>query len=218
MRHPAPFVALLALLAGCTVRSISDTQPWSYSNPTFAGEITDLDVVGVAPMEVLAGEPALRAGQRVLVVQSGAMFPDELMLAALREHCTVGTASGMPTRAFETGHGLRNAAQRGGYDAVLAYWGVLETSSTGTAGKAASWVPIAGFFVTDEIQRMRIRLRLVLVDAKTGAWRSFLPTPGMRERDSSFVTRSRVDAELIEALKTASYREAVAHLLAAPAR
>ena len=217
MLHRIVFVLVVlfasCLTSGCTTRSISDVQPWNHSNPTYEGELNDFDVVGVGASDLATGEPRLRKGQRMLVLQSGAMFPDEAMLGPLREHFDIGIASGKPGGALDSGNGLRSAAARGGYDAVLAYWGVLEASVKPTLGKTASWIPIGGFFVNDELQLMRIRLRLVVLDPKTGWWRSYLPTPIECERTSSFFSRNRADLAQIEQLKVDSYRAAVGDLV-----
>lgn len=217
LRHTALVLALIfasGFLAGCTTRSISDVQPWNGSNPTYAGELSDFDVIGLGASDGTGHEPRLHEGQRLLVVQSGALFPDETMLGLLREHFDVGIASGRPGGAFQSGNGVRAAAERGGYDAVLAYWGVLEATTEATIGKAAHWIPIGGLFVNDEIQRMRIRLRLVLLDPRSGRWRSFLPTPAECERSSSLFSRARVDLAQIDELKATGYRVAVEQLAA----
>lgn len=215
-RSLLPLLGIVCLLSACTVRSISNPgRPWGSGNTTYAGEISDFDVVGTGTFEVAeAGGATLRPGQRVLVVQSGAGFPDEAMLQGLGAHFEVGTASGIPTGALGGEHGMLAAAQRGGFDAVVAYWGILESRERPTEGVAASWVPIVGMFVPDSSQQMRIRLRIVVADARTGRWRCLLPEPIDDERASSLVTRRSEDAEQVEVLKDAAYRVAVQSLVA----
>lgn len=41
--------------------------------------------------------------------------------------------------------------------------------------KVVSWVPILGALVPDENQRMRIRLKVALIDVKSGKWEMFSP-------------------------------------------
>ncbi|HEX6813143.1 MAG TPA: hypothetical protein VF384_16085 [Planctomycetota bacterium] len=216
-RLAVPCLALLLLLPGCAVRSISNTaRPWGDTNTTYAGELSDFDVVGLGGAESASKAPdlQLQPHARVMVVQSGALFPDEPMLTGLAQHFTVGAASGSPSASAGGEQGMRLAAVRGGFDAIVAYWGVLESRPRPTAGKAAAWVPIAGFFVNDESQQMRIRLRIVVVDASTGSWRSLLPEPIDDVRASSLVTRQSKDSEQVELLKAAAYRVAVEQVAA----
>jgi hypothetical protein len=205
-------VLLLALLTcGCAVRSLSDTaRPWGDGNATYRGELNDLDVVGHGPGEAgPGGAVQLRGGQRVLVVQSGAVFPDEAMSTGLGEFLQVGTMSGVPSRDSGNPHGLRQAAARGGYDAVLCYWGVLESRERATAGMAVAWVPVYGWFVDSSRLEMRIRLRIVVLDVASGRWRCLLPAPIDDARAASLVTSNRKDAEQVLVLKEAAYRAAV---------
>lgn len=214
MPHPVSRLALLAmtaLLAGCAVRSISNPgRPTAGGNTTYAGELSDFDVVGtdVAVLPGSGGKPVLRPRQRVLVVQSGAMFPDERMLSGLAAHFEVGAASGIPTPGLAA-HGLRGAAARGGFDAIVAYWGILESRDRKTAGVLASWVPVAGWFVPDESQRIRIRMRIAILDVNTGSWRSLLPPPIDDEQASSLTTRESSDRGQLERLMAAAIAAAV---------
>lgn len=204
-------LGLAVLLSGCAVRSISNpVRGYGYGNATYAGELSDFDVVGAAGAldSGTSGQVTLAEGARVLVVQSGAVFPDERALKALAAHYQVGSASGIPTPGLH-GMGMRDAAARGGFDAVLAYWGTLETSERATAGAAASWVPIAGWFVPDREQRMRIRLRVVVLDVGTGRWRGFEPPPMDDARASSIVTRDGADERQVDVLMEAALPAAV---------
>jgi len=207
------FSLLLLLLPACATRSISNpVRPWGNGNSTYDGELSDLDVIGTdLPGDASDGtaEVRLRAGERVLVVQSGALFPDEQVLTALKAHFDVGVASGIPSRSTSNARGMRQAAARGGFAAIIAYWGILESRARPTAGQAAAWLPIAGVFVPDERQEMRIRLRIVVVDTRTGRWRSLLPEPMSDDRASSMVTRNSADREQVEVLKEAAYRAGV---------
>jgi hypothetical protein len=207
------FALVALLLPACAMRSISNPgRPYGSANTSYAGELSDFAVVGsggaATDGDGGTANVTLRPRQRLLVMQSGAAFPDDAMVTGLAQHFEVGTASGIPSDAFGE-HGLRTAAARGGFDAVVAYWGVLESRPRPTAGKAASWFPIAGFFVPDESQQMRIRLRIVVLDVASGRWRSLMPTPIDDERASSLVTRHSRDMEQVEHLKEAAYVAAV---------
>src|SRR4051812_29016503 len=90
--------AIALVLAGCETRSISDSGYQSnsrmgpHSSPAqYVGELNELDVLGIERNAKIteeqitkalesAGQVKLRKGSRVLLVQSGARFPDEPMV------------------------------------------------------------------------------------------------------------------------------------------
>ena len=200
---------MLALCCGCATRSISNpVRSYGGGNSTYAGELSDFDVVGLGAPTGAGRDVVLQKGMRVLVVQSGAGFPNERMLSALSAHFEVGAVSGIPTPALSE-HGMRQAAARGGFEAIVAYWGILETTERANAGAAASWVPIAGWFVPDADQLMRIRLRIVVLDVQTGCWRTILPEPMDDERASSMLSRESSDRDQVELLMQAAIPAAV---------
>ncbi len=94
-------------------------------------------------------------------------------------------------------------------DAIIAYWGILESSERTTGGAAATWVPIAGLFIPDSSQRMRIRMRIVLVDVHTGRWRTLLPQPIDDERASSILSRESSDQDQVQLLTEAAVPAAI---------
>jgi hypothetical protein len=231
-------LASAILLAGCASRSISNSgyQDGGYrrgSNSSYVGELSEFDVLGVDASVVTEEQIAtalknskpveLAPGARVMVVQSGADMPDEDMLEPLRARYRVGVFSGVPEvkppgsqpEATPRGHyskGLRLAAAKGGYTHILCYWGVLEASQRNLATKGVSWIPIAGSFVPDETQEMRIRLRLAVVDVKTGSWTMVAPTPVADKSLSARLNRESSDQDQVALLKKAGYRAAVEDL------
>jgi hypothetical protein len=196
------------------VRSISDAgyRNSGGSSPLYRGEIHDLDLVGYGDPDLRGGEVTLRGNQSLLVIQSGALMPDQDMLDLLSPRFRIGILSGIPYDTVGATPDYQVAARRGGYDAILCYWGVLESARTDNAGKAASWVPIAGFFVHDEEQRVRIRLKLIVVDVATGDWAMLLPEAADDLRTSAFVSRESSDQEQVAALKRRGYAAASAAL------
>lgn len=214
LRVALPFACVLLCLQACAVRSISNPgRPWDGGNTTYRGELSDFGVIGrrAASPDAPAQDVRLRRGQRALVVQSGAAFPDERMLSGLAKHFEVGTVSGIPDPS-DRGEGMIDAAARGGFDVVIAYWGILESRERPTEGKFASWVPIGGFFVPDEAQQMRIRTRIVVVDVKTGRWSCVMPQPIEDERESAFFNRLAKDREQVVSLADAAYVAAIEHI------
>jgi hypothetical protein len=204
--------SLTLLCAGCAVRSISDAGYRAGSNPLYRGELHDLDVIGAADPGGASGV-RLRRGASLLVLQSGALMPDQGLLDEIAERgFRVGFLSGIPHDADGAAAAYRAAAARGGHDAIVCCWGVLESARVDNAGKAVSWVPIAGFFVHDEEQRVRIRLKLIVVDVASGAWTMIVPQASDDARTSAFVSRESSDQEQVQALKEKAYRAAAAEL------
>ncbi|MBL8752553.1 MAG: hypothetical protein JNK15_04565 [Planctomycetes bacterium] len=214
-----PFVLLLGalLLSACATRSISDAgfpHTPGNRNALYRGELSDFDVVGrfAAASDAAAGV-ALPPRAHVLVVQSGALFPDEVMLAELGRHFEVAAASGVPLAEGYGERGMLAAAARGGFDAVVAYWGMLESQQD---SDASAWVPVAGLFFSSTTQKMRLRLRVVVGDARTGQWRSLLTVPKSDERRTSLVGSEGSDRDQVELVKREGYgaaAEAVAALV-----
>jgi hypothetical protein len=239
-------LALLAvLLAGCTTRSISnsdfDHQSRTYaragSGTSYQGELSEFDVVGVEEDRPIT-EEAIRAAlsnarsvhlsaqSRILLIQSGAAFPDDDMMSGLRQHYQVQPFSGIPTiqprstvSSYDTppvasqySKALRMAAAHGGYDKIVCYWGVLESQRESNATKLISWVPIAGNWLPDEKQTMRIRLRAVIVDVDSGRWSYVAPGSVSSKGLSSYLTRRNTDQSLVMELKSVGYQKLVAAL------
>jgi hypothetical protein len=142
----------------------------------------------------------LRPGSRILLVQSGAVFPDGPMLEALKQDFDVTPFSGVPPRrtaetdpASSYSKSLRLAAARAGCETVVCYWGALESGRRKMETKTLSWVPIVGWVVPDESQHMRLRLKLALVDVRTGQWRLHCPEPIEDKAWSTRFTRDSSD-------------------------
>ena len=235
-------LALLAL-AACETRSISDSGyhagPGGYArhNPFYKGELSELDVIGVDHSQKITDadiqkafetkQPmALRKGSSILLVQSGAMFPDEGMVKALEKYYTVAVFSGVPEQTRSNGGPdvspyvmtLRLAAAKGGYEKIVAYWGILESAREGLGTKAVSWVPIIGGAVPDENQRMRIRLKVAVIDVKSGQWEMFVPDSLDDESLSAHYSREASDQTQVALLKTKAYQLASEDLVKRYAR
>jgi hypothetical protein len=243
-----------ALFAGCTksIRSISHSgypQQNSYcGNRTgdgvsdaafeYRGELSEFDVLGIPRGEITSEAEIRRAladsksvkllpGSSILLIQSGALFPDGQMVTELRESFRVVPFSGVPTvRRISAGvlqtessdpesysKALRLTAARGGADFIVCYWGMLESESGRLATKSVSWVPVAHWFMPDEKQHMRIRLKVALVDVRSGSWSIFSPKPFEDARISTSPRRSAVDQKQVERLKKLAYQASAAELV-----
>jgi hypothetical protein len=218
-------VIVIALLAGCaTSRSISHSTEHDYA---YKGELSEFNVLGVDPNQAVtdkdiaaafAKEHAvkLQSGKAILLIQSGAAVPDEPMCTELARHFRVAPFSGVPDSASATASfskTLRLTAAQGGYDFIVCYWGVLEAEQANLATKTVSWVPVAGRFVPDETQRMRIRLKAIVIDARTGHWVMQTPDPIEAQAASARANRYNADQAQVAALKEKGYKALVDALL-----
>lgn len=197
---------VLLLLAGCAARSISNSgyyadpdHGWRARNaPEYRGELNEFDVIGIKRDTAISETDirsaldsrqalAVHRGAAVMLVQSGARFADEAMVQAMEKYYTVTSFGGVPNdelggeppAAARTSYAmaLRLAAARAGCETIVAYWGVLETGHENLATRTISWVPIVGWGIPDQSQRMRIRLKVAVVDVRTGNWEMFAPEP-----------------------------------------
>lgn len=258
MKHWKLFSLVLAcaLIAGCTkdVRSISHsgyTKPGSYCNfprsegasdPAFEyrGELSESDILGISRNEITSdaeirrerenAKPVkLRPGSTILLIQSGALFPDGPMVTALSRHFSVVPFSGVPKLRTTSAGGvqtespdpesysksLRLTAARGSADLIVCYWGMLESESERLPTRTVSWVPLVHWVLPDEKQHMRIHLKVALLDVRSGNWSIFSPKPFSDARLTTSPRRGAVDQKLIERLKQMAYEAAVAELVQA---
>lgn len=229
LRYAAAISILLAVLAlqGCGVRSISDSGYQAEAgrlrhaaHSLYKGELTEFEVLGINPAASVSQEEIQRTlenrqpfslpkGSSVMLIQSGAIMPDDSMIQALEAHYRVVAFSGIPAGQSDASHAaaLRLAAAKGNCPKILVYWGILETAQKDMSTKAVSWVPIVGGMIPDESQEMRIRLRMALIDVATGQWEVFSPKPIQDTSASARYTRAASDQQQVAVLKARAYAE-----------
>jgi hypothetical protein len=226
------------ILWGCSTRSISNSgydgggYYYRQNNPLYKGELTEFDVLGIDPAIDISDEEisksltearkvSIKQGDSMMLIQSGAMFPDEPMQRAFEKHFPIMPFSGIPLTDYNKessstanyGQALRLAAAKGGNEIIVCYWGVLETAQRNLATRAVSWVPVAGWMVPDESQMMRIRLKLAIIDVATGSWTVFAPDPVDDTAISAMLNRESSDQNQVAMLKEKAYRETVEELV-----
>lgn len=231
------FFAIFTFL-GCSTRSISNSgydgggRYYRSDNAFYKGELTEFDVLGIDPATTISDEEikkslskasqvGIKQGDSIMLIQSGAMFPDEPMQKELGKHYALMPFSGMPmverqnplTSNKTYGNALRLAAAKGGNEIIVCYWGILETAQKNLATKAVSWVPVAGMMVPDESQMMRIRLKFAIIDVGTGSWTIFTPDTSEDSSMSARLNRERSDQDQVALLKERAYKEAVEKLV-----
>ncbi|MGV8074896.1 MAG: hypothetical protein AB2L11_10125, partial [Syntrophobacteraceae bacterium] len=228
-------VLVVLMLSGCSSpRSISDSayrdetrnQAQAPANPFYKGELSEFEVLGISPETKITEEEINKAfevrqrfiltkGSSIMLVQSGAMIPDEPMVKALEKYYNVSVFSGIPMDhgANDYAMSLRLAAAKGGYGRIVAYWGLLETAQKNLGTKAVSWVPFIGGAIPDEGQEMRIRLKVAVVDVMSGQWDMFSPEPFQDSALSAHYTRESSDQGQVASLKTKAYEGAAEDLV-----
>lgn len=235
-------LGLLLASSGCTSRPISNSgyRPTYYAggNSLYRGELSPFDVLGEGRSQPISEADIVNALQSptrvklsktggILLVQSGALFPDDEMIAPFHRHGyrtvpfsgvpeearPANPNAPMPAVAASFAKALRLTAARGGCETIVCYWGVLESASKGLSSKVVSWTPIVGMAVPDQTQLMRIRLMVALVDVRTGNWSVFTPAPLEDKVVSAALNREAADQAQVQKLKQQAYDNAVADLV-----
>ncbi len=233
-----PVIVFLLFLSGCATRSISNSgynQQGYYGggradNPFYKGELSEFDVLGIdAGKEITEQEIAvaassrkerltLRKGDSILLIQSGAMIPDQDMTESADKYFMVSVFTGVPEQDKKSNQSyaksLRLAAAKAGIGKILVYWGVLESGTKNLATKSVSWVPIVGWALPDQSQEIRIRLKVALIDVKTGQWEIFVPKVFEDTAYSASLNRESSDQQQVALLKTKAYQAAIESTLA----
>lgn len=238
-------LAMIGLTVGCkSTRSISNSHyvretgcfpqgaPYTEAAFGYHGELSEHDVLAIDPDRRIteaditqaltnSAAPKLKSGSKILLVQSGTAFPDAGMVTALERELKVVPFSGVPTDAHDGSKGaysrlLRLTAARAGCETIVCYWGILESGRGDVVGKTVSWVPLAGWVVPDEKQAMRIRLKIALVDVRTGDWTVISPAAHENRALSTQLSRGSSDQQQVESLKRLAYASAARELTVAP--
>ncbi len=233
-------LALAAVSSGCAVRSISNagSNGGRAPNPFYTGELAVTDVVGIdrrsnfddaTIASTLAEHRGVvcEGGSKLLLIQSGALIPDEDLRAAFARHFEVGVFSGVPldggadagaAAGTSISSSLRMAAARSGHATIAVCWGMLESAREVLGSASVAWVPVVGWMVPSERERMRLRLLIALVDVRSGHWELFVPTPVESNELSSLLNRERKDQVLVQTLKQRGYQRAADEISAKFAR
>jgi len=213
-----------------------------HGSPSYKGELSELDVLGydrktkvteeqIAQALDSAHQVKLSKGANVMVIQSGAYLPDEPVLKGLGQYFNVVPFTGQPDRFMQPlylkvnlprelepepesyAKTLRLAAAQAGCQSIICYWGTLESAVRRHGTKTVSWVPVVGGLVLDETQYMRIRLKVAVVDVRSGNWAVFTPEVYENKALSGKIVREASDQSQVEKLKKLAYATAVEDLV-----
>ena len=164
-----------------------------------------------------------------MAIQSGAPLPDDQMVTALDRYFAVVPFSGVPLVRLEAAsyaangvspkltderitnyaRALRLAAAKSGAEVIFCYWGVIDSAVEREATKVVSWVPLVGSVIPDETQLMRIRLKVALIDVRSGQWSMFAPEAFVDSALSAALIRAQSDQRQVAQLKEKAYKAAV---------
>jgi len=173
------------------------------------------------------GSIRINRSDKIVLVQSGAQFPDDSLMKEAEKYYRVIPLSGIPSRN-NNGYdwqrsknkeeipkldmAFRLTAAKAGAETLIVYWGVLESAREGYATKTISWVPIVGSLLPDEEQQMRIRLKAAIIDVKTGYWEMLIPEVYEDEIQSAGINRKQKDQKQVALLKERGYKRLIADI------
>jgi hypothetical protein len=221
---------LFIFLGGCTTKSISET---GYAQKDRHGrtdqgydtqqskELNELQVLGIKHLskiteenisEVLTTSSSvdLPKGDSILLIQSGADFPDSEMIESMSEYWDVNILSGSNDKYTDgnLNKALRYIAASGGNKHLVVYWGIVETAKKNLDSKGISWVPFIGWAIPDENTQMRISLKFAIIDVENGSWKMFQPSAVEEEFMSSVIGREGKEQQKVIELKKLVYANA----------
>ncbi|HEX7860453.1 MAG TPA: hypothetical protein VF773_09020 [Verrucomicrobiae bacterium] len=160
----------------------------------------------------------IKEGSRILLVQSGSEHPDKEMVDELSKRFVVVPYTGLPNQirsddGDDIGKSLRLAAAQSKAETLMVYWGHLEMRRDDLPTSLVSWVPVIDFSVPDEYQRVRMHLKVALVDVRTGKWSTFRSEPVESDALTTRFAREHEQKWPIKNTKQRLYRESVQKLL-----
>ena len=228
-------ILTISIVAGCASTSISDSgykrnneqRSWHQNYEPEAGkELNELAVIGVAPNATFDEEQILKSlkeakpfeltsGSRILLLQSGAQYPDSEMVNSMSSYWDVSTLSGDSRHYANKGSLnklLRYTAATGGNGYVVVYWGVIETAEKNLQTKGISWVPLLGWSLPDEKTQIRVILKFAIIDVASGQWKMFQPSPVKDEFLSAIINRDGKAQGVEIEMKKAVYARAAKEL------
>jgi hypothetical protein len=207
----------VGVMCGCSTANRSISQYRYGYNPSYQGEMSEAEFVKDISAGGINGSAELvriAKGEKVIVMQSGQIRPDAAMLGSLSGVCNVLPMSGIPAQHTLGNISLRDAAKAGGVSKIIAYWGNIETSTQPIGTQAISWVPVAGLFVPDTSQKMRVAVSAIIADTASGRWSDVTVVSKETEIIASSVNGCRKDSEQAELLKADAYQKLVQQLKA----
>ncbi len=217
MQNFSILIIITIFVFGCTTSNRSISQYQHGYNTSYRGEISQLNFIKEISISKATGSNTpiyISEEERVMVMQSGQLHPDSSLLVHLDTECNAIPISGIPEKNKDLVPNvtLLDAARAGGVTKIMAYWGNVETSIKPKHSKMVSWIPIAGYYVPDESQKMRVTISAIVSDVSSGRWFNFTAHSSETEISHSIYTARRKDSEQVEKLKAEAYENIVQQL------
>jgi len=189
--------------------------------------LTETDVLGFDTAQSVSEEEIVKAagprgkvqvkrGAPVMLIQAGAAAPDEIMLREAGNFFALTSFSGFAQRRHDAGESanlaraLRLTAAKGGSDFLIVYWPILEAG--GSKPGAPDWRPIGGD-IPFEAEQVRMRMRMLVVDVKSGHWATASPETLEDKAARGGWFRKPTSAQRIAAIKERAYKHALQEAL-----
>jgi hypothetical protein len=224
--------AATLLLGACTTNTAYKSADFSgnkvYKKGYVGPQLKENDVLGLKASDKITDREisrildetrtlSLKHASTVLVVQSGARHPDKEMSDALSPDFTVIPYTGVPSELCskneEVSKALRLAAAHSKAETILVYWGQLELKRDEMPTGIVSWVPVVDFMVPDEYQKMRMSLKVALIDVRTGQWATFRTEPIEDEMLTTRYAREHEQKWPMQGVKQRLYQASVRQLM-----
>jgi hypothetical protein len=227
----------LALLLGpsCTTTRTCVEADFSgksiYKNRSSThGQLNENDVLGLADSGKVTDKDIqrvldetrtfrLQRGSTILLVQSGEPAPDAAMVEQLSKYFQVVPGSGLRSDITKDAgevtlsKALRLSAAHSKAETILVFWGNLELKRNDLPTGIVSWVPVVDFMVPDEYHKMRMSLKVALLDVRTGQWATFRTEPIEQQALSTRYARAHDEKWPLESTKNRVYKNAVRKLV-----
>jgi hypothetical protein len=225
------FAALL--LSGCEsnvqYRAANFSGDKVYKKGAFTPQLKENEVLGLRHSRRVGNDDIsrildeasslrIKEGSRILLVQSGEAHPDAAMIEELSKRFVVIPHTGIPSEVRESpdddvSKALRLAAAHSKAETLLVYWGNLEIKRDDLPTSIVSWVPVVDFTVPDEYQRVRMHLKVALVDVRSGNWATFRTEPIESDALTTRFSREHEQKWPLQNTKQRLYKNSVQKLL-----
>jgi hypothetical protein len=187
-------VPIALCFSGCQTNDPYKSADFSgdkmYKRNAHTAQLKEHEVLGMASNDKLTDKDItrvldetaalkLKPSTTLLLVQSGSGSPDKEMIQELSPYFNVIPYTGVPSEICSTdsdtalSKALRLAAAQSKAENILVYWGSLEMKRDDLPTSIVSWVPVVDFVVPDEYQKLRMSLKVALIDVRTGNWARF---------------------------------------------
>jgi len=147
-----------------------------------------------------------------MLIQSGAMIPDEDMVKGMEKYYSVSVFTGVPTEGGtrETLTPKRCGLRCKGWTRKIGgVLGVTRNWARRLGNQGCVVDTIIGGAIPDQTQRMRIRMKVAIVDVKSGQWDMFSPSPFEDTDASGRYSRVSSDQAQVAILKNKAYNATV---------